>query len=60
MQKSRGSIDFEPPYVEVAAPAIRKVIAQRLLESKLTIPHFHLFDEIDMEEAALLRGELNR
>jgi pyruvate dehydrogenase E2 component (dihydrolipoamide acetyltransferase) len=59
MQQSRGSIDFEPPYEEFTAPAIRKVIAQRLLESKLTIPHFYLFDEIDMEEAALLRGELN-
>jgi pyruvate dehydrogenase E2 component (dihydrolipoamide acetyltransferase) len=59
MQQSRGSKDFEPPYEEVVAPTIRKVIAQRLLESKLTIPHFYLFDEIDMEEAVLLRGELN-
>jgi pyruvate dehydrogenase E2 component (dihydrolipoamide acetyltransferase) len=59
MPQSREQQGFEPPFEEVAAPSIRKVIAQRLLESKLTIPHFYLFDEVDMEEAASLRHELN-
>jgi len=59
MPQGREPQSFEPPFEEVAAPSIRKVIAQRLLESKLTIPHFYLFDEVDMEEAALFRDELN-
>ena len=59
MPQSREPQSFEPPYEEVTVPSIRKVIAQRLLESKLTIPHFYLFDEVDMEEAVLLRDKLN-
>jgi pyruvate dehydrogenase E2 component (dihydrolipoamide acetyltransferase) len=59
MAESINPENFEPPYDEIAAPLIRKVIAQRLLESKLTIPHFYLFDEVDMKEAISLRTELN-
>jgi pyruvate dehydrogenase E2 component (dihydrolipoamide acetyltransferase) len=59
MLQDRGLQSFEPPFEEVTAPSIRKVIAQRLLESKLTIPHFYLFDEVDMEETAQFRDELN-
>ncbi len=48
-----------PEFTEVNAPLIRKIIAERMLESKLTIPHFYLFDEIDMKKSVVLRGELN-
>jgi pyruvate dehydrogenase E2 component (dihydrolipoamide acetyltransferase) len=59
MAESLNPENFEPPYEETPAPLIRKVIAGRLLESKLTIPHFYLFDEVDMGEVVSLRLELN-
>ena len=59
MPQNREPQSHEPPYEEFAAPSIRKVIAQRLLESKLTIPHFYLFDDVDMAEAVTYRSELN-
>ena len=40
------------------AGAVRKVIARRMLESKLNIPHFYLFDRVDMEPAAAFRRGL--
>jgi pyruvate dehydrogenase E2 component (dihydrolipoamide acetyltransferase) len=49
-----------PEYIETSAPLLRKVIGKRLLESKLTIPHFYLFDEVNMEKAARLRKVLNK
>ncbi len=52
-------MDIEPLYEETAASPIRKVIAARLLESKRTIPHFYLFDEVDMRETSILKEELN-
>jgi pyruvate dehydrogenase E2 component (dihydrolipoamide acetyltransferase) len=48
-----------PDYTETNAPLLRKVIGKRLLESKLTIPHFYLFDEVNMEKASQFRKELN-
>ncbi len=59
MAESGKKRSFEPMYEETAASPIRKVIATRLLESKLTIPHFYLFDEVDMKEAFTLKNELN-
>ncbi len=38
---------------------MRKVIAQRLLESKTQIPHFYLFIEIDSAPLMKLRAEIN-
>jgi pyruvate dehydrogenase E2 component (dihydrolipoamide acetyltransferase) len=38
---------------------VRKVIAKRMLESKLTIPHFYLFDTVDMKSVVALRSRLN-
>ena len=49
-----------PEYTETNAPLLRKVIGKRLLESKITIPHFYLFDEVNMEKAASFRKELNK
>lgn len=48
-----------PPFNERPASMVRKVIAKRMLESKLTIPHFYLFDAVDMKKAAALRNALN-
>ena len=48
-----------PPFNERPASMVRKVIAKRMLESKLTIPHFYLFDAVDMKRAAALRNALN-
>ncbi|MFW6180684.1 MAG: dihydrolipoamide acetyltransferase family protein [Spirochaetota bacterium] len=49
---------LEPPWTEAPAGVVRKVIARRMLESKLTIPHFYLFDQVDMEPACAFRREL--
>jgi pyruvate dehydrogenase E2 component (dihydrolipoamide acetyltransferase) len=53
--KSSGDKEF----VEINPPSLRKVIGRRMLESKQTIPHFYLFDEINMKNAVELRKELN-
>ncbi|XP_062995661.1 dihydrolipoyllysine-residue acetyltransferase component of pyruvate dehydrogenase complex, mitochondrial [Elgaria multicarinata webbii] len=39
---------------------IRKVIAQRLMQSKQTIPHYYLSVDVDMGEILVLRKELNQ
>jgi len=39
---------------------MRQVIAERLSASKATIPHFYLFQDVDMEEALLWREQYNR
>jgi pyruvate dehydrogenase E2 component (dihydrolipoamide acetyltransferase) len=50
---------FEPLFSEEPASSVRKVIAKRMLESKLTIPHFYLFDSVDMRKAVAYRATLN-
>ncbi|MBW7876410.1 MAG: 2-oxo acid dehydrogenase subunit E2 [Candidatus Cloacimonetes bacterium] len=37
---------------------LRKVIAERLVESKTIVPHFAYFEEVDMTELKKLRNEL--
>lgn len=60
-----------PPRAAAAAPPtgvftdipisnIRKVIAQRLMQSKQTIPHYYLSIDVDMGEILVLRKELNQ
>ena len=39
--------------------SMQKTIARRLMESKQTIPHFYVSNEIDMTEVLKLRQELN-
>jgi pyruvate dehydrogenase E2 component (dihydrolipoamide acetyltransferase) len=39
--------------------SMRKIIAERLLESKTRIPHFYLHIEVDASALIKLRGELN-
>jgi pyruvate dehydrogenase E2 component (dihydrolipoamide acetyltransferase) len=55
--KNDSASDLE--FTEIDAPLIRKIIAERMLESKLTIPHFYIFDEVDMKKSVVLRRELN-
>ena len=38
---------------------MRKTIADRLLQSKTTIPHFYLHVEVDAAPLAKLRAEVN-
>jgi len=52
-------MEKEVPYREEDAPLLRKVIAKRMLESKLTIPHFYLTVDADMQKAVDLRAQLN-
>ncbi len=43
----------------VPLSGMRRVIAQRLLESKTTIPHFYLNIEVDTEPLMTMRGQVN-
>lgn len=46
-------------FTEEDAPLLRKVIAKRMLESKLNAPHFYLTVDVDMEKTIALRNDLN-
>ncbi len=46
-------------YVALPNSNIRRVIAKRLLESKLSIPHFYLSIECNVDKLVSLREELN-
>jgi len=51
---------FEPgSYEAVAHDNIRKVIARRLIEAKLTIPHFYLTLECNIGKLVAAREEIN-
>jgi len=55
MSGSLGEIDYR----EEEATPFRKAIAQRMLESKTTAPHFYLMVDVDMENLISFRNELN-
>ena len=48
-----GSYDFVPH------DAMRRTIAKRLLESKLTIPHYYLTIDVELDALMQARGEIN-
>lgn len=59
-----GSLGLLPPAMakpdrSVPLTGMRRVISQRLLESKTTIPHFYLNIEIDTEALMNLREQVN-
>ena len=59
-RKSNSSLERHPQeYVVLPNNNIRKVIAKRLLESKLNIPHFYLSIECNIDKLLFLREELN-
>jgi len=49
----------EESFDEIAVSQMRKTIAKRLVESKFTAPHFYLTVEIDMEDMAAVRENIN-
>lgn len=46
-------------YVDIPLSNMRKIIAQRLSESKQSIPHYYLTSEIDMTRAMAIRKQIN-
>ncbi|XP_053307676.1 dihydrolipoyllysine-residue acetyltransferase component of pyruvate dehydrogenase complex, mitochondrial [Spea bombifrons] len=46
-------------FTDIPISNIRRVIAQRLMQSKQTIPHYYLSIDINMGEVVQLRKELN-
>uniref|UniRef100_A0A8D0E7X4 Acetyltransferase component of pyruvate dehydrogenase complex n=1 Tax=Salvator merianae TaxID=96440 RepID=A0A8D0E7X4_SALMN len=47
-------------FTDIPISNIRKVIAQRLMQSKQTIPHYYLSIDVNMEDILVLRKELNQ
>jgi pyruvate dehydrogenase E2 component (dihydrolipoamide acetyltransferase) len=51
---------FEPgSYEEIPHDGMRKTIAKRLMESKLTVPHFYLTVECELDALMALREQIN-
>ncbi len=46
-------------FIDIPVSQIRKVTADRLLESKQTIPHYYLTIDVNVEKLSALRKELN-
>ncbi|XP_010132738.1 PREDICTED: dihydrolipoyllysine-residue acetyltransferase component of pyruvate dehydrogenase complex, mitochondrial, partial [Buceros rhinoceros silvestris] len=47
-------------FTDIPVSNIRRVIAQRLMQSKQTIPHYYLSVDVNMGEVLVLRKELNQ
>jgi pyruvate dehydrogenase E2 component (dihydrolipoamide acetyltransferase) len=47
------------PYEDVKVSQMRRIIADRLSESKRTIPHYYLSVDCDIEQLLTSRGQLN-
>jgi len=47
------------PHKAIPNSSMRKIIAKRLLESKQTVPHFYLTQNIEIDALLKLRAELN-
>jgi pyruvate dehydrogenase E2 component (dihydrolipoamide acetyltransferase) len=48
-----------PDSTEIATTRLRQAIARRMVESKTTVPHFYVTNEIDMAPAVALRQQIN-
>lgn len=46
-------------FTDIPISNVRKVIAQRLMQSKQTIPHYYLSVDVNMDQVLELRKELN-
>jgi pyruvate dehydrogenase E2 component (dihydrolipoyllysine-residue acetyltransferase) len=49
----------EPPYEDVRVSQMRKVIAERLSESKRTIPHYYVTVDCEIDQLLASRAQLN-
>lgn len=47
-------------YIDIPLTNMRKIIANRLLESKNSIPHYYLSVSVEMDEVLAIRSELNK
>jgi pyruvate dehydrogenase E2 component (dihydrolipoamide acetyltransferase) len=47
-------------YEEIPHDSMRKVIARRLMESKLTVPHFYLTVDTELDALLALREQINK
>lgn len=59
---SAGPAQVKPgqAFVDIPVSNIRGVIARRLLESKVTIPHYYLTADINMEKILKVRARFNK
>ncbi|MBK8987242.1 MAG: 2-oxo acid dehydrogenase subunit E2 [Chloroflexi bacterium] len=48
-----------PETTEIPASRLRQAIARRMTESKTSVPHFYVTNEIDMEPVLALRQQIN-
>jgi len=48
-----------PDTEEIPTSRIRKLIGERMVQSKTTVPHFYVTTEIDMQAALDLRAQIN-
>jgi len=51
----RNADDNEDGYTDIPTTQVRRIIAQRLLESKSTIPHLYLSADVELDRIASLR-----
>lgn len=56
----KAADDLYPAYEETKVSNMRKVIAQRLTESKQNVPHFYLTVECELDELVRLRQNINK
>lgn len=61
MQKIQSSIslDSSAEFNKIALSGMRKIVAQRLTESKQTVPHFYLTVECEVDNLLELRQQIN-
>lgn len=59
LPQSQPDVPGLPSYTEVPNSSMRKVIAKRLTESKLTAPHFYLTIDCEIDRLLAVRKELN-
>ncbi len=50
---------LEPPFDRIPISGIRQVVAQRLTESKQTVPHFYLTIDCEVDDLLKIRKQLN-
>jgi len=48
-----------PPFTEVPITAMRRIIARRMTESKLTIPHYYVTIDCEIDALLRMRREIN-
>jgi len=56
----KAADDLYPAYEQVKVSNMRKVIAQRLTESKQNVPHFYLTVECEIDELLNFRKQINK